>query len=181
MNSADHIERRYSGISKQELQQHIRFCCRALAADSSVDVVFDGDSGRIPIWKRKFKTKTDCLELQISTGHLGREVVERIAAEFQSNCIEFKIKYTQKRRALSRVTTSHEIDDVFTPKEIVGIIVSVGSLCEQPSHDFSIEYFCKFEKSYLIGDDDPVRFKTAYRLGHSIGNIAGNMGRLFKK
>jgi hypothetical protein len=33
------IERRYSGLSREQLAKHITFCARALAADRSADVV----------------------------------------------------------------------------------------------------------------------------------------------
>jgi hypothetical protein len=99
MNFAKYIERKYSGISRQDLQRHIRFCCRVLSVDSSA-LVFLSNSGRIPIWKRKFKTKPDCLELQISAGHLGRMVVEKVAADLEAKDIHFKRKLTPKAKVV---------------------------------------------------------------------------------
>jgi hypothetical protein len=179
MNSAEYIERKYSGISRHDLRRHVCFCSRARAADSSAVVVLS-NSGRIPIWKRKFKTKPDCRELQISAGHVGRTVVEKAAAELERKGIQFKRKFTQKRRALSRIITSHEIDDVFTPKVIADIIVSVSALIDPDDKKFSMEYLCSFEEGCAVEDGDPVTFDVAYKLGHSIGQVAGVVARLFK-
>lgn len=164
----------------QDLQRHIRFCSRVLAADSSVDVVFS-NGGLIPIWKRKFKTKPDCLELQISAGHLGRSVVEDAAAELKAKGIDFKSRFTKKRRALSRITTSHEIGDIFTPKAVIDIIASVSEIVDADTENFSMEYWSKFEEDCAVEGGDPVTFGSAYKLGHFIGRAMGVVAKLFKQ
>lgn len=180
MNFAKCIERRYSGISRQNLQRHIRFCCRVLSADSSAHVILS-NSSRIPIWKRKFRTKPDCLELQISAGHLGRMVVEKAAADIEAKGIHFKRKFTPKRGVLTRIITSHEIDDIFTPRIIADIIISVGRLVDPDAINCSMEYQCKFEDGCTVQQGDPVTFGKAYTLGQTLGRAAGVAARLFKK
>lgn len=180
MTTADYIQRYYSGLKPKDLVQHIRFCGRALAKDSSAEIVLNNGKGRIPIWKRKYKTKPNCLELQISAGHIGRHVVEAAAIHFEDKGIQFKTKLTPKRKVLSRVITSHEIDNVFTPKIVTDIIVMVSGLCGNEPSDFSIEYYCKFEDGCTVEESDPVNFSKTYRVGYSIGRIAGAVIRPFK-
>ena len=180
MKPVDCIKRKYSGITRHELEKHIRFCCRALARDSSVDVIFPHTSGRVPIWMRKYKTKADCLELQISSGHLGRSVVEKAASGLESKGVEFKRRFTKKRRALSRIITSHEVEDVFTPKFISDIIVLISKFSKGRPNKFSIEYAGKLEKGCIISDDDPVEFGIAYKAAFSIGHATGSIAKLFK-
>ena len=180
MNSVECIDRKYSGLSRQDLQKHIRFCSRVLAADSSAHAVLP-NAGIIPIWKRKFKTKPDCLELQISAGHLERSVVETAAAELEARGINFKSRFTKKRGALSRITISHEVGDTFTPKAIADIIVSVSKIVDPITENFSMEYWSNFEKECEVEEGDPVTFGLAYKLSHLIGHTMGVAARLFKQ
>lgn len=179
MNLAQHIERLYSGLSRQDLQRHIQFCGRVLAADSSVQVVLS-NGGRIPIWMRKTKTKPVRLEVQISAGHLGRSVVEKVAEHLESGGVEFKRRFTQKRKELSRITTAHEVGDAFRSRAVTDIISSVSQVAGADSDVFSVEYVSRFEEGCVVEDGDPVVFGPAYRLGHALGHTAGAVARLFR-
>ncbi|MDJ0818751.1 MAG: hypothetical protein QNJ58_21255 [Desulfobacterales bacterium] len=129
---------------------------------------------------RKYKTKADCLELQISSGHLGRFVVEKAASSFESKGIEFKRRFTKNRRALSRIITPHEVEDVYTPKMISDIIVLISNLSKRRQNKFSIEYTCRFEKGCIISDDDPVEFGIVYKTAFFIGHAAGSIAKMFR-
>ena len=166
------VERRYSDLSRNELMQHLSFCCRALANDRSANLILS-TGGRIPIWKRKYKRKSDCIELQFSSGHLGRNSVLKISHVFDKEIIEYKSRFAQKKGHLSRLTTTHDSDDKLTPSAVACIITLVYQSLDLEAKNFEIEYCGGFDDKYVLSEDDPVELTKASKIGYSIGSFLG--------
>lgn len=162
-----------------DLHLHVDFCVRALKEDRSADVILPQNSGRIPIWKRKLKTKEDRLEVQLSAGHLDRGAIQRVAEDLDEIGIEFKRSYTAKRKKLSRITTIHGANSLSTNDEILKIIKLVSNYLNISTGIFSIEYLGSVSEDYVIQEDDPVRLSSSYKAGKAIGRKIGAVFSIF--
>lgn len=181
MNEADGIVRTYSSLSQDELVQHVRFCGNALASNASVTVTFTNDAEWVSIRKRTFKTKTACLELQISAGHFGYPIIQQMSAVLEQKGFEVKRRLTKKRKILSKVITVHDIENVFTPKVIVDIIVHLQNMVGVSANNFTITYWGQFKEGYSVGEYDPVEFTKAFKIGRAHGRFLATVARLFKR
>ena len=183
MNEADYIVMEYPGISREDLQRHVRFCCNALAAEKVAYVELPNNFVYFALKKRKFKRKPHCLELQIR--HLGSvvggDIVPQMFSALEEREIEFECRYTKGLKTLSSITTSHTIDDVFTPQIITEIIVNIHEVMNVASDTFTMTYHVgSFEDACSISQDDPVKFPPSFKVGRATGRFVGTVVKVFK-
>jgi hypothetical protein len=183
MNEADYIVMEYPGISREDLQRHVRFCCKALAAEKLAYIALPNNSAYFALKKRKFKRTPHCLELQIRClgSVIEGEIVPKIFSVLEEKGFEYTCQYTKGLKTLSRITTSHTIDNVFTPKIMTDIIVNIQEVMNVASDNFTITYWAgSFEDGCSISHDDPVKFPPSFKVGRATGRFVVTVIGLFK-
>lgn len=183
MNEVDNIVMEYPGISREDLQRHVRFCCKALAAEKLAYVALPNNMVYFAIKKRKFKKKPHCLELQIR--YLGSviesDIVPKIFSALEEKGVECTCRYTKGLKTLSRITTSHTIENVFTPQIMTDIIVHIHEIMNVASDTFTMTYHVgSFEDGCSITHDDPVTFPPSFKLGRATGRFVVTVVEWFK-
>jgi hypothetical protein len=183
MNEADYIVMEYPGISREDLQRHVRFCCKALAAEKVAYVALPNNSAYFALKKRKFKRTPHCLELQVRClgSVLEGEIIPNMFSALKEREIEFECGYTKGLKTLSRITTSHTIENVFTPQIITDIIVTIHEVMNVASDTFTMSYRVgSFEEGCSISHDDPVKFPPSFKAGRVTGRFVVTVIEWFK-
>lgn len=170
----------FKGLSSSALEDHIKFCARALPDRSSINIVIEPSIGPIPLWKHVFRTKTPTLELQFSSGHLGREAVSKIVEEFRKQDIAFHSKSSKHRGQLSRATISFDTNDPFAARAITRTLEVASNALGVQSPTYWITYFERPDENYRLQPSDPL-YSPWFEAGFQIGNTAGSIARAWKK
>ena len=160
------------------MPDHIAFCARALASGGAADICAGDRSEVVPLWMRRYRTRSDMLELQLSSGHLGRSVVARLDAEFARHGVACIRRFTSKTRRLSRLLVRYSADDPFTPLAVVNTLDTVSDILGlHPPFSYYICHRGPFDAAYVFTSDDPVGSTFSYRAGYGVGCVLGKIAR----
>lgn len=170
------VKMRYGELSRAELVRHIGFCARALAADRSIDVILP-DGRRIPVRKRVRRTKPDLLEIQFSSGHLGQDAVQTLFKVFETEGVEFRVRYAPKRGHISRIVIPVEMTSPVMANYIGNLITLVLQTITGSALSFEIQYMGSFDDSYQLSANDPVAPTLSFRIGQALGYFLGRLVR----
>jgi hypothetical protein len=172
----------FAKLSADELRKHISFCGRALSDSGAAEISIGARHEIIVLWKRCYASRPSMLELQFSSGHLGRSAVERLNEAFIRKAVDCKQRLTPKERQISRLTTAHRADDPFTPSIVISLLnLAARSLETEGTLTYDIRYRGQFDAAYHLRPDDPLQPSRAYRAGRALGDAAGAMVRVLSR
>ena len=170
----------FMSVPPSEMRRHVAFCVRALADAGAADICVAGRSEVMPLWMRRYRGRPHELELQLSSGHLGRAALARLDAQFASEDMACTRRFSPKRKQLSRLVVRYPAADPFTPLAVINTLDRVSrSLGVQPPFYYEIWHRGPFDGAYIFRPDDPVARTLSYRTGHAVGRAFGKIARAF--
>ena len=168
----------FASVPPGRMPDHIAFCVRALASGGAAEICAGDRSEIMPLWMRRYRTRPDVLELQLSSGHLGRSAVARLDAEFARDDVTCIRRFTSKRRQLSRLLVRYSADDPFTPLAVVNTLDTVSDILGfHPPFSYHVCHRGPFDPAYVFTSDDPVGQTFSYRAGYGVGHVLGKIAR----
>jgi hypothetical protein len=163
-----------------DMPRHVAFCMRALADGGAADIGADDRSDVMPLWMRRYRSRSPRLELQLSSGYLGRAVIAELDATLAREGVACARRLTPKTQRLSQLIVRYDADDSFTPLAVVNTLDTVSRMLGlQPPFLYTIWHRGPFDPAYIFAPDDPVTSPLSYRAGRAVGYTIRKIAKIF--
>jgi hypothetical protein len=114
--------KKYYRLNRNDLHKHIKRYCETLEENGFIEILPNFCSGIISIKRINFKTKSDILELKITSGNHSRDLIQKVHNLVSNLHYNLKVTYTKKKRLIQHLILKFRIDDAFTPTNIVNAV-----------------------------------------------------------
>lgn len=169
----------FVSVPAGDMQRHIAFCARALADGGAAYICVADRPEVMPLWMLRYRSRPNMLELQLSSGHLGRPVVAKLDVEFARDAVACVRRLSPKTRRLSRLIIRYRADDALTPLALVYTLDTVSRILGlHPPFSYCIWHRGPFDPAYVFTSDDPVGSTLSYRAGYAVGSALGKVAQV---
>lgn len=167
--------KKYYRLSRNDLQKHIKSYCETHEQNGFIEILPNFTQGIITIKRKNFKTKSDILELKITSGNNSRAIVQEIHNLISNLHYDLKVTYTKKKKLIQHLILKYQIDDVFTPTNILNTIDHIV-----------LAYKNNNEPEFQITEWGPLinnrnNDSAFYKAGLFFGFLAGRIFRFLNK
>lgn len=120
-------EDKHKGITSKQLHRYIKHLSVALENEGFIEFKVNGVDGAFKIIKREFKTKSNELVIEISSGNHPREILASTAEALKHKNIEHQLSLTPKQQLPKRLKVAVQAKDQFVQSATIHVI---NEICE---------------------------------------------------
>ena len=167
-----YLPMRYDELSELDAQIHLRHCATKLEHKERVEFLLCEAGAAIPVVKRVYRTKPSVLIFLLRSGSIGREHLEGLRDQFDSDGYMMKCSVTKKKRLISRIEVFVRVDDPLLPTKGLSVFRAVARQLRTPwPQTLSAGYAFTFRRPDLPGrlrPSGPIS-KASYQVGYAVG------------
>ncbi len=168
----------FTGLAPEGLNAHLQHLSRNLADQSSIEIEL-GDDVCIPVTKETYVRKADTVSVLIRATEIGREALETLYNNYQSEGAQIRVRRSAKKKLLNRFTVVLSTEDSMYPTKVVSIL-------EQTTLAIGRTWPIEISVGYMVGEFDPrlpgqlTSNSFAWRAGQKVGKFVGSIMNGFK-